>query len=186
MWPLARILAVQPAWGGTCWDQVVAAAMDDPADARVVEVLAEALDRQGQFREPVRVDVDEVSGVERIGNGMHRVVAHIVACNDQVKVTRSEPEIVAAWYVRLLLPAQFVDEAFEVVSGLSLPVDDETWLEKCGCDLFGLELGIDLIANRSLPDRQVAEIVAGHFVERGIPVRSGLVAVERPWWLDVV
>ena len=103
--PLTRLLTeVAPAYGSS-WHDAVQGLLTDPAELDVVETLARELLETGApcFTHPVRVEsrhdetdpgeppLEPVDGTRwRIGNGMHRITATIIAGRDQVLVSSTE------------------------------------------------------------------------------------------------
>ncbi len=80
--PLIDFLAqVRPAYNGPGWDTVLRAMSDDPDEAERVATLAIAAG--SGFRQPIILDRDD----REVVNGMHRVVATIVAGTAHVDVT---------------------------------------------------------------------------------------------------
>lgn len=171
----ALCAAVAPAFGEHDWPAVVRSLLDDPDDAEVIGVLVPAA--AGGFDEPVVLDAEEA----RVGNGMHRIAAALIAGVPALRVTDR--------FVRLPLDCVDVEFVLRPLTGVAqAPVDEErgpaamTWLRSF--PLAGLWAQTDIGYGSGdrcggywyWPADRVDELV------EGLRVRAG----ARGWQLDVL
>lgn len=83
--------AVRPAYGGETWAEAVKYLQGEPYESKIVEALRSEL-KEGAFRNPVRIEVDDEDGTLRVGNGMHRTAALILEGEEHVVVDTEAPE----------------------------------------------------------------------------------------------
>lgn len=181
-WPLARVLDAAPAWGGATWAETVDSALGDPEDMVRISLLAAELGRRGQFREPVRLYRDE-TGLG-VGNGMHRILTHILTGHDQIQVTFDEPPVSTGqfWRATLDIPEEHFEQAFALTEAVSMPADADTWLETIGAGAYGISLHIDLYSSAPIPTSSIAHLIADWYTTRDIALRAGQVHVEHMDW----
>lgn len=68
------------------WDAVFNDLLSDPIEKETVETLVEELKRNGQFRKPITVSPDDDDDTLTVWNGHHRLLAHKIVGNKEVKV----------------------------------------------------------------------------------------------------
>ncbi|MGY1753840.1 hypothetical protein [Blastococcus sp. SYSU D01042] len=127
--PLADFLAqVRPAYGGPDWDDVVRSVLADADERERVGTLAALV--PGGFRQPVIVDDED----RALRNGMHRVVATILAGGSHLDVTDrystvDRPQLRVEFALELP-PAHPYEDVHEAASSFlwSFPVGEE-WAE---------------------------------------------------------
>ncbi|SDE70174.1 hypothetical protein SAMN05660485_01588 [Blastococcus fimeti] len=127
--PIGDLLArVQPAYGSADWADHRRRMLDDPDERERVTTLAAIA--AGGFRQPVILDTED----GRIANGMHRIVASIVAGLPHVDVTDRYSEIerpqLRIEFALGVPPEHRFGDAHDAADSLlwSFPVGDE-WAE---------------------------------------------------------
>lgn len=137
-----------PAFGENTWDEAVAAMLEEPTEAEIVDQLILEYQRNQGFRIPNLVGYDDEKDIHTIENGMHRTVAAILMGENtpiEYKIFPQEdtPEY-DEWYANLEkekwydiiitspedLTSEDKTESFEYIVDRfrSLKINDNYWL----------------------------------------------------------
>jgi len=125
---VAEILAEVATPTGETWPELLAALRADPYEAPTIAALADALRRDGEFREPLVV----LDGV--LSNGCHRLAAALDAGAEFLTVTTADRPAAPVIEVEVALSlsgAGSLDGALDALFGTlhSFPLDENTWVE---------------------------------------------------------
>lgn len=181
LWPLSEVLNLEPAWGGDTWAEVLDFALSEPLDVAVIEALCTDLIRDGRFREPVRIEDYSDDGHLSLGNGMHRIIAHILCGVEPVLVSDREQEAPFCWRARFGVPDETAEQVFDLSWGLSFPVLDG-WLERMSCARIDGFVEVDLCSATDLPTPEVERLVLGYFGALGVAVEVDQLEVLTLLW----
>lgn len=115
----------EPGYGHD-WPSAIDGLLFDPDDAEIITALVAELTGRG-FDQPPQVEYDPEP---RVVNGMHRIVAHIVAGVDLIEVT-DDPGPEVGWVVDLKVATTDRDTLMDVMAGRkSFRLDEDHWVEQ--------------------------------------------------------
>jgi hypothetical protein len=126
--PLPTFLATYlPAYFGPGWDDVLVGMLSAESERETVEALRAELSVNGRFNEPVAVESDD-----KVADGMHRIVASILAGATHISVTDADVPATPAERVEVRFTADLSPE-------LATKYDSATWFAAAHLRSFPLE-----------------------------------------------
>lgn len=118
---------------GVTWTEAIASLLASDADADVVTSLRADLRAWGRFRNPVRVDTDELE----VADGMHRVAATVLESMVSIRVA----------------PAGFVSDDAQVDLEYRIVIKDKTGMTAPTWDEFSMDAAFGWLRSLPLGDR---------------------------------
>lgn len=175
-----------PAYGED-WDNAQTILLSSMTERRTVERLRSELRLHGSFREPIIV----YSDTERVANGMHRTVAHLLEDSPELRFRLAEEgeqlnPLDSFWSVEIQLSDPTMESTELVWDAIrSFPLPSGAWVENvAGSACNNTVYGTLQTSDTELSSDNLEEVLRSELALIPIPILR--ITVEQEDWLSTI